>query len=231
MLNAKKVGNNAKRVEQPVIEPGVYPARLVQIIDMGVQAQKPYKGQEKAPVNELMLTYELVDCFMVDEQGEEVKDKPRWVSETLPFYGLFADKAKSTQRYHAFDPKEEFEGDWTKAIGLPINVTLVNNVAGEKIYTNVGNVAAMRPRDAANCPELVNPTKVFNLDEPEMEIFNALPEWIRDKIKSNINYQGSPLEEALKGKAPAPAPKPKAQPKAEAPKVEDEQRDDDDLPY
>jgi hypothetical protein len=225
-LNANKVGGNANKIEQPVIDPGVYPGRLVQIIDLGVQAQRPYKGQDKPPVQEIMLTYELVDCFMVDDKGEEMLDKPRWLSETLPFYGLYADKAKSTQRYNAFDPKGDFEGDFAKAITQPVNITVVNNASGDKVYTNVGNVAGMRPRDAANCPELKNPAKVFNLDEPDMEVFKSLPEWIREKIKSNLDFQGSVLEAALKGKA-APAPKPAPAPK-EAPKDEAE---DDDLPY
>lgn len=229
-LNAKQAGGGVKnRVEQPVIEPGVYPARLVQILDLGIQAQRPYKGQDKAPVQEIMLTYELVDCFMVDEAGEEIADKPRWVSETLPFYGLYADKAKSTQRYYAFDPKDEFDGDFTKAVGLPINVTLVNNAVGEKVYTNIASVAAMRPRDAANCPELKNPVKVFNLDEPDMDAFATLPEWLRDKIKSNVSYQGSSLEKALNG-GKAPAKPAKGEKKKEAPPAAAPD-DEDDLPY
>lgn len=225
-LNAKTAGVQKDRIEQPLIEPGVYPSRLVQIIDLGVQAQRPYKGQDKPPVQEIMLTYELVDCFMVDEKGNEVEDKPRWISETLPFYGLVADKAKSTQRYNAFDPKGAFDGDFAQAAGLPINTTLINNISGEKVYTNVANVAAMRPRDAAACPELKNPIKVFNLDEPDMEVFNVLPKWIQEKIQTNLNYKGSPLEAALKGKAP-PAPK-EDKPKPAPAKAEDQ---DDDLPY
>jgi hypothetical protein len=228
-LNAKNAGNGKKdRIEQPLIEPGVYPARLVQLIDLGLQAQRPYKGQDKAPVQEIMLTYELVDCFMVNEAGEEVADKPRWISETLPFYGLFADKAKSTQRYHAFDPKDAFDGDFSKAVGLPINVTLVNNIVGEKVYTNVANVAAMRPRDAAACPELQNPAKTFDLDAPDMEVYNKLPKWIQEKIQENLTFQGSVLEGVLKGKPAAPAKEAKA-PKAEAPKAPP--AEDDDLPY
>jgi hypothetical protein len=38
---------------------------------------------------------------------------------------------------------------------------------------------------------------VFDLDEPDMEVFNALPDWIKDKIKGNLNFQGSPLQAAL----------------------------------
>lgn len=117
-LVAPKGNKERKFVEQKNIEPGVYPARLVQIIDFGLQAQKPYKGQDKPPVNEIGLTYELVDEFMKDENGEDIKDKPRWISETLPFYGLYADKAKSTQRYLAFDPTQEWGGDFARAITM-----------------------------------------------------------------------------------------------------------------
>jgi hypothetical protein len=219
-LNAKKVGggNGGNKVPQANIEPGTYPARLVQIIDLGLQAQRPYQGKDKPPAQEIMLTYELVDTFMLDEDGKELEDKPRWISETLPFYGLYADKAKSTQRYNALDPEGAYDGDFSKAIGQPVNVTIVNNAVGDKVYDNVATISAMRSRDADKCPELVNPSKLFDLDDPDMEVFNSLPEWLRDKIKGNLNYQGSPLQ-GKAGNAPAPAKKAekKAEPKQAAP--------------
>ena len=226
-LNAKKVQGVNKQAAEP-LEPDVYRARLVQLIDLGLQAQKPYQGKEKAPVQEIMLTYELCDEFMKDEDGEDIADKPRWISETLPFYGLYADKAKSTQRYNAFDPTGEFDGEFAKCIDIPVNVTVVNNVAGDKVYNNVGNVATMSAKKAANCPELVNPAKVFDLDNPDMEIFNSLPDWLKDKIKGNLNFAGSPLQAALAGK-PKDAAKPALKKPAKDVEVEDEEEDN--LPY
>lgn len=220
-LNAKNV--KVDRPQQEVLEADVYRARLVQVIDLGLQPQKPYQGKEKPPVQEVMFTYELCDEFMKDEDGNEIKDKPRWVSETLPFYGLFADKAKSTQRYNAFDPTGACDGDVSRCIGVPINLTIVNNVVGDKTYNNVGNVASMAAKKAATCPDLVNPSKVLDLDAPDLEIFNALPEWLRDKIKANLNFQGSALAQKLggaKNTAPAQA-KPKGTPSAK----EDEQEE------
>lgn len=225
-LKAPKGNSQENRVEQPVIEADVYPARLVQIIDFGLQAQKPFQGQEKKPAVEIMLTYELVDCFMVDENGKELEDKPRWISETLPFYGLFADKAKSTQRYKAFDPDEQFDGDFSKCIGMACNVTLVNNKKGDKVYTNVANVAAMAARKAAQLPELKNDPKVFDLDDPDVEVFNKLPKWIQEKIQGNLNYKGSKLEALLGGKQPEK--KEEKKPQREAPPPADDQ---DDNPY
>lgn len=213
-LIAQKNGGNGPRVEQAPIEPGVYPGRLVQLIDLGLQAQRPYQGKEKAPAQEIMMTYELVDCFMMDAEGNEVEDKPRWVSETLPLFGLFADRAKSTQRYKAMDPNEVFGGDFTKLLDTPINITIVNNVVGDKTYTNIANIGPMRPKDVEKCTKLKNPAKVFDVDSPDMEVFKSLPQWIQDKIKKNLNYQGSKLEK-LAG-APTP-PAPEEKPAAEAP--------------
>lgn len=225
-LNASKIKGNGggERIEQPNIEPGTYPARLVQIIDLGLQPQRPYKGQDKPPAHEIMLTYELVDEFMVDKEGNPVEDKPRWISETLPFHGLFAEKAKSTQRYFALDPNKDAGGDFAKLVETPTNVTVVNNPGKDgKVYDNIATISTMRQKDADKCPALVNPSKVFDLTAPDVEVFNALPKWIQDKITSNLNYEGSPLQKLLGGKkvekgAPKQAP------------VE-EPREDDDAPY
>ena len=227
-LSANKQGGNANRVEQPQIEPDVYPSYVVQIIDLGLQPQKPYQGKDKPPVQEVMLTYELSDSFMIDADGNEMEDKPRWVSETLPFYGLFADKAKSTKRYLALDPTNEFDGEFAKLIGMPCNVTIVNNESGGKVYANVGNVASISAKKAGQMNELKNPTKVFDLDEPDMDVFNALPEWIREKIKSNLNFNGSALQEALAGDKPAAKPAAK---KAASRIDPEDVDDDDDNPY
>lgn len=206
----KNQSSTSKRVEQPVLDVGNYPGRLVQIIDLGVQPQRPYQGQEKPPAHEIMLTYELVDSFMVDENGKELEDKPRWISETFPLRSLEADKAKSTQRYKALDPSGEYDGDFSQCIGAPVNVTIVHggiNKNTNKPYENVGNISTMRARDAEKCPELVNPPKVFDLDNPDMKVFTALPQWLQEKIKGNLHYKGSKLATLAGEAAPAPAPK------------------------
>ena len=197
-LNASKVaGGGGNRVEQPLLEVGNYPARLVQIIDFGLQAQRPFQGKDKPPAQEIGLTYELLDAFMVDENGKELLDKPKWMSEQMAFHNLKADKAKSTMRYHAFDPQETQGGDWSKFLEAPCMVTVVHNPNPknpERPYENIGNVSPMRPRDAANAPELKNKAAIFDLDAPDAEMFAKFPQWIREKIQANLNYKGSKLE-------------------------------------
>jgi hypothetical protein len=46
-------------------------------------------------------------------------------------------------------------------------------------------------------PELVNEAKVFTLDDPDMSVFNTLPDFLKAKIISNLNFQGSSLQELI----------------------------------
>jgi hypothetical protein len=198
-LNARKAKAPAGK-KYPPLDPGTYPARLVQVLDLGLQAQLPYQGQEKPPANEIMLTYEFLDEFLKNDDGEEDTNKPRWYSETMPLHNLDVDKAKSTKRYFALDPKEEFEGDFTALLGKPCMVTLQHKENKKDVnnpYVNVSSVSAMRPKEAAKAPELVNPPKVFDLENPDMEIYLSLPQWLQEKIKKNLEFGGSPLEELL----------------------------------
>lgn len=206
MLNAKKVPGGGPRPDP--VEPGTYPARLVQVITLGVQKQRPYKGEEKSPALELHLTYEFLDEFLKDEDGNDIEDKPRWLSETMPFRNLNSERAKSTKRYFALDPDVEHDGDWGELIGKPCMVTIINNEGkganAGRIFDNIDSVSSMRPKEAAKAPELVNPPKVFDFYNPDLEVWDKLPEWMQDKMKSAVDFEGSDLEEALDNRGDNP---------------------------
>lgn len=204
-LNAKSVPRGGGGNKQPLLDIGTYPARVVRIIDLGLQNQRAFKGKEKPPAHEVNMTYELLDAFMVDEEGNEQEDKPRWVHETFPLHNLSADLAKSTKRYMALDPNMDFDGDFTKLIGVPCNVTIVHGQGkgqnAGKVYENIGSVTGMREKDAKRAPELVNEGFAFALDNPDLERFNSFPQWLQDKIKGNLEFGGSKLEALLAGKS------------------------------
>lgn len=214
-LNAKKVKKQSNGPKQEAMEAGTYPARLVQVIDLGVQEQRAYQGQQKPPIQQIMLTYEFLDEFCKDENGEDVEDKPRWLSETIPLHSLEADLAKSTKRYYALDPNEDHGGDWAELVNSPCMVTINQYESKGEMKNGVSSVATMRPKEAAKAPELVNPPKVFTLDEPDLEILASLPDWLQEKIKENLEFEGSALQEALAGPKKAVKPKGKAAPQVE----------------
>lgn len=225
---------NPDFIKQEHLAVGGYPCRIVQIIELGLQAQRPYKGEEKAPQPEIQITYELADEFMLDKDGEEVLDKPRWISEQIPFYNLKSERAKSTQRYMTLDPQIKLGGDFTKLLKAPCIVNIVVNPGkgqhAGKTFNNVLNVSAMRPKEMQKAPELVNPPVFFDLDICDMEIFNSLPEWIQDKIKGNLNFNGSALQNKL-GVEPEKEEK-KAESKAEpSPPAPEADKFEDDIPW
>lgn len=194
-LNKQKKGGGG--VAQPLIEVGTYPARLARVIDLGIQAQNPYQGEEKPPVHMVDFTYEMLDVFMVDKDGKEDETKPRWISENFPLHHPSADLAKSTKRAKALDPNNDFEFDLTKMVGQPCMVTIVHKQSKGKTYANVGGVTVMRAKDMEKAPALKNEPVVFSLDEPDMEVFNSFPDWMREKIQGNLEFKGSKLQKLL----------------------------------
>ena len=200
-LNLKKAPKGTGGGNTPPLEEGTYPARVVQIVDLGLQNQRPWQGQEKAPAYEMSITYELLDEFMLDEDGKELEDKPRWLSEIIPVHNLSADKAKSTKRYMALDAGCEYDGDFTKLINTPCMVTIVNNQGKGantgKVFNNVASIAPMRSKDAAKAAELVNEPKLFVLDEPDLDVYEKLPDFMKEKLTGNLEYEGSALQAAL----------------------------------
>ena len=219
---------NQNRTPQENLEPGTYPARIVRVLDLGLHPQQQFPGdpKQKPPAYMINVTYELVDVFMQDEDGEDIEDKPRWISEEFPLHSLSSDLARSTKRYKAIDPDGKYEGDWAQLLGSPCMVTTAQSVSKKngQTYDNVSNVTQARARDAAKMPELKNPALFLDLGNPDLEIFGKLPKWQQDKIKSNLEFAGSPLERLLAGETKAP-PKKAGKPALEPVEVEDEAED------
>ena len=231
-----------QKLQSPVLDADNYPARLVQVIDLGLQ--KNFFDPEKIN-HEVMLTYELTTEFCLDEKGEPVEDKPRWLSETINIIDLpvgmsveelyqdqYRGKSKMVLRARAFDPKGQLDFDFTEMVGMPCAVTVVKKKkkSDGKDKNEVGGVTS--PMKGLQIAELVNPPKVFTLDEPDMEVFESSPDFVKDKIKANLEFAGSPLEALLNGEKPAKkqekAPEPQEKPE---PQVDEDEGDDDDKPW
>lgn len=204
MLNASKIPSGGNTNTYAAMDAGSYPARLVRVVDIGVQPQRAYQGKEKPPVRMIQVTYELSDEFAKDEDGQEMTDNPRWVWEEFPFYSLTSDRAKSTIRYNALDPAHDFGGDWSQLISSPCVVTITREPGRNDpsmFFNNISNVSAMRAKEAEKLPSLVNEPLLFDMDEPNLDVFNKLSERTQNRIKSALNFNGSALQKAIADKA------------------------------
>jgi len=194
-LNAANVPMTAGPKQEPIAI-GTYMARLVQVVDLGLQPQE-FQGQMKDPKHEVNLTYELVTEFMKDADGKPDPEKPRWVGESFVLNNLKADLAKSTKRIKAIDPAGTCNGNLVKMLGLPCLVTIAHNVAKKNgnVYANVSMVSP--PMAGIPCPPLKNEPRFFDLSNPDLKAFLALPEFMQAKIKANLEFKGSPLDRLL----------------------------------
>ena len=68
------------------------------------------------------------------------------------------------------------------------------------VYANVGDVQgdpfAMMGQE---CPALVNDAKFLDLSDPDMELFEEQPGFIKERILKNLEFSGSVLEARLNG--------------------------------
>jgi len=187
-------------IDIPALEANTYPARLVQIVSMGLQAQRPFQGQAKDPKISMYTAYELSHEFMMDENGQPDLTKPRWVGEDFPFYNLDSDRATSTLRYLAMDPQVACEGDWEKVLSWPCNLTLSKEPKkgkDGKFVNYITHVSGATNVPGYVQPELVNGTRIFDIAHPDMEVFKKLPSWLRKKLVANLEYNGSALQKAM----------------------------------
>lgn len=180
-LNAKNAETQAGK-PIPVIEDGTYAARLIRVVDLGVQ-QNPFDKEKRA--NEIIITFELMDEFLLDEDGNEDPEKPRVMSDFVKLY-RGADKGKNVNFLRALDPTNQYDGDWgaLQAAQAPclLNIIVKNKDSGDK--NQIDSISP--PMKGMSFRDTIVPGYVFDLDNPDREVYDEFPDWIKEKINTRI---------------------------------------------
>mgnify|MGYP000522440576 CR=1 FL=1 len=163
----------------PAIEPGVYMAVCVGVIDLGEQYSEMFKNYR----NEVQIVWE-IPSETVEIDGET---KPRQLSRT--FSVATSRKANLRAIISSWNGKtysdDEFgELDLFAQIGKPCMLNVVLNDSGE--YSNVDSVVPM-PKGVP-APVSTTPPIRWDMDAWDDAVFQTLPEWARDKIKKSTQY-------------------------------------------
>lgn len=227
-----------KRIAQEELPVSNYMCRVAQVIDLGKHyksvwddVKKEFRPDTGKVVHMAMLTYEFTTEFMKDEEGNDQEDRPRWLSEDFAVYPLDSDLAISTKRMKAFDPDfSKYKGDFALLANAPCTVTIAHKKNNK---AKIGNVSP--PMKGIPVPELKNPVKVFSLDTPDLEVYKSLPQWLQERISSNLEFKGSALEAALaRSPVQATEDKPVVEKAQESAPVEPQstvEEDDDNAPW
>ena len=173
-----KIKDRAKPAVPPV-EPGVYMAACVGVIDLGEQYSEKYKNYS----NKVMLTFELLGQT-VEIDGEQ---KPRQVSKIFAFAtGQRSGLRKFLQSWDGKQLSDEqaAEEDLSQRLGRTCQLQVVLNETGDK--ANIDNIMALPKGIKLDKPqsELV----LFDLDEFDQATFDKLSDWTRETIQKSTQW-------------------------------------------
>jgi hypothetical protein len=205
---AVKAEDVSKKGTAPVLDAGVYPARILSIVDLATQPGSP---QYPDPKRKLEFRMECLDEFMVDDAGEPIADKPRTFNYEVSYNedGYMHEKS-SIYKLLAAIPNG-FTLSLADMLGAPVSLMLTKYV--KKSGKNAGkddnkivSVLPMKAKDIPNAAPLVGKPLFFDFSEPDVETFNKLFKGnqyaAQDRIKASTDYPGSLLAQLL-GEAPA----------------------------
>ena len=159
---------------------GQYIGRCYKIIDMGTQTTTGQFGIKEQ--HKVMISWELLDeAKMADGRPFSVT---QWYTVSLH------EKSKMRADLESWRGKkfseEELKGfDLANVLGAYCMIQVVHDETGK--YANVQTIMAYK----GNKPAPVNPNVVFDIDEPDMEVFNALSENMQAKITNTPEWKSS----------------------------------------
>lgn len=160
---------------------GTHIARCIRITDLGTQHGE-YKGQPTRR-NQILVTWELPD-ELIEVDGKEMPiTTSRFYTNSL---GEKANLRKDLEswRGRTFTEDELRKFDLQTIISRPCMLTIVS---GENGKTKVASVSGL-PKNTS-CPDQVNPSLTFWLDEFNEEQFDSIPDGIKAIIKKSEEYQ------------------------------------------
>ena len=174
-----KIKDRAKP-KLPPVEPGVYIATCVGVVDLGEQYSEKFKNYR----NEVQFIWEL-SGETVEVDGEV---KPRQLSRTFSFaVGKKSSLRGFMSSWNGVQYSDEQFGELEvfDQVGRACQLNVVLNDTGE--YANVDSAIPLPKGMPAPKPD-TEPI-CWDMERWDDAVFQALPEWVQEKIKKATQYQ------------------------------------------
>lgn len=182
------------------VEDGAYPARVVSIIDFGMQYATDYKTGEvkKYDDGNDVIQHKVWINFEFPTETIEVdgENKPRWYGKEFTVSNH--EKSALFSLLKAIDPKGENtnKGRNVKGmLGLPAMVTIGSTSSGKAKIVSVSGVPKGMQVDS-----LQNPEQFFDLDSDDVEAFEKLPDWMQKRITEGVDFDSTKFYQAVNKK-------------------------------
>lgn len=184
-INATSSGNTPREL----IPAGNYIARCYKMIEVGT-VEEVIKGDKKI-MHKVRIGWELPTELRVfsEEKGEQplVIDKEYTLS--------MADKANlrkdlKSWRGKDFTDEQAKSFDITVLIGVPCMINIIHKPSKKDPSRSYEEIAGITPMPkGVPCPEQVNRNFILSYDNFDEELFNMLPDFIKNKMMTSVEYQ------------------------------------------
>jgi len=163
-------GANIQRIGE-----GTYPARIAQVLDLGMQRDE-YKGEVKT-AQKLWITFEL-PTERIDVNGES---KPRWISREVT--KSTGDKAILMKVLKAIFSQEELDEveSFKEMLGKPLLIE-VGTTSGGKDKV-IGFTKVMKGMSISGLES--NPA-YLDCENIDNDVYDSLPDFLKEKIDGRI---------------------------------------------
>lgn len=184
MINAKSTGTT--RIPIPA---GNYVARCYQMLHIGT-VKESFQGEEKM-LNKIRIGWELPNELRVfkEEKGEQPcvisKEFTLSLNEKANLRKLLA-----SWRGKDFTEEEAKCFDVTKLLGATCMLNIIHKPKKSDpsvVYEEIGSVSPM-PK-GIKCPPQINKNMVLQYDDFDYGLYDSLPEFIKDKVKTSEEYR------------------------------------------
>jgi hypothetical protein len=181
-------GSNFKRVPS-----GVHIGRCYSLIDLGTQLSSGQYGEKMQ--HKVRISWEL---FGEDEQGQPLtimvdgKEMPLTISKsyTVSLHEKSSlRKDLSAWRGRDFSEEEAKAFDISKLVGAYCMVNVTTSESNGKTYTNVAGLTPLPAALKNSKPAPVHENVLFDLDEPDMSVFDGFHEKLQEAIKRSPEWQ------------------------------------------
>jgi len=175
------------QIQRELIPAGNYIARCYQMIEIGT-VKETILGKEKI-IPKVRIGWELPTEIKVfkDENGEQ----PCVISKEYTL--SMAEKANlrialKSWRGKDFTEEEAKSFDITKLLGVPCMINIIHKTSkdGLKVYEEISGITPI-PK-GIECPPQYNKTLLLSYDSFDVEVFNKLPDFIRNKMTGSLEY-------------------------------------------
>ena len=180
------IASTSGTFERELLPAGTYVARCYQMIHIGT-VEEVILGEKKV-MNKVRLTFELPHELRVfkEENGEQPMVLSREFTLSLHEKSGLRNFLKNW-RGKDFSDQEASSFDVSKLIGVPCMLNVIHKDSKKGItYAEIGNVSPLMK--GMTCPAQINPSQELSYDSFNWDLFNTLPDFIKDKIRSSLEF-------------------------------------------